>query len=94
LKVCVVYEINKIVFFISQGLEITGVLLDDIIDGDLTPNPAEHLLKIRVKSLRDTENLLGEQMKYYKRLKLFIYIIFYFVGKSIALLQQCLWGRW
>jgi WD repeat-containing protein 35 len=40
-------------------LEITGVLLDEIIKGCSTPNSKEHLLHLRVKSLRDTEELLS-----------------------------------
>ncbi len=32
--------------------------MDDIVNGLATPNSAEHLLHLRVKSLRDTEDLL------------------------------------
>lgn len=42
-----------------EDLEITGVLLDDIVNGSATPNSSEHLLQLRVKSLRDTEELLA-----------------------------------
>ncbi|XP_059622220.1 WD repeat-containing protein 35 [Phlebotomus argentipes] len=42
-----------------QDLEITGVLLDDIVSGSATPNSADHILQLRVKSLRDTEELLN-----------------------------------
>ena len=42
-----------------EDLEITGVLLDDIIKGCNTPKSKEHLLQLRVKSLRDTEELLS-----------------------------------
>lgn len=42
-----------------QDLEITGILLDDIINGSATPNTKEHLLQLRIKSLRDTEELLA-----------------------------------
>ncbi|XP_049547434.1 WD repeat-containing protein 35 [Anopheles darlingi] len=42
-----------------EDLEITGVLLDDIIKGGATPNVKEHILQLRVKSLRDTEDLLA-----------------------------------
>ncbi|XP_058123724.1 WD repeat-containing protein 35-like [Anopheles ziemanni] len=42
-----------------EELEITGVLLDDIIKGGATPNVKEHLVQLRVKSLRDTEDLLA-----------------------------------
>lgn len=41
-----------------EDLEITGVLLDEIIKGGATPNVKEHILQLRVKSLRDTEDLL------------------------------------
>ncbi|XP_058126929.1 WD repeat-containing protein 35-like [Anopheles ziemanni] len=43
----------------AYQLEITGVLLDDIIKGGATPNVKEHLVQLRVKSLRDTEDLLA-----------------------------------
>lgn len=42
-----------------EELEITGVLLDEIIKGNATPNVKEHILQLRVKSLRDTEDLLS-----------------------------------
>lgn len=42
-----------------EDLEITGVLLDDIISGSVTPDMNTHLLQLRVKSLRDTEELLA-----------------------------------
>ncbi|XP_055618976.1 WD repeat-containing protein 35 [Toxorhynchites rutilus septentrionalis] len=42
-----------------EDLEITGVLLDEIIKGNATPNVKEHILQLRVKSLRDTEDLLS-----------------------------------
>lgn len=42
-----------------EDLEITGVLLDDIIIGSTTPDNNTHLLQLRVKSLRDTEELLA-----------------------------------
>lgn len=42
-----------------EDLEITGVLLDDIISGAVAPDAATHLLQLRVKSLRDTEDLLA-----------------------------------
>lgn len=41
-----------------DDLEITAVLLDDIVSGSSGPNNVEHLLQLRVKSLRDTEELL------------------------------------
>lgn len=41
-----------------EDLEITAVLLDDIVNGASLPNATEHLLQLRVKSLRDTEELL------------------------------------
>lgn len=41
-----------------EDLEITGILLDEIISGSATPDKANHLLQLRVKSLRDTEELL------------------------------------
>lgn len=41
-----------------EDLEITGVLLDEIVNGSATPDNNEHLLQLRVKSLRDTEELL------------------------------------
>lgn len=40
-------------------LEITGVLLDEIISGSAVPDKNTHLLQLRVKSLRDTEELLA-----------------------------------
>lgn len=42
-----------------EDLEITGVLLDEIINGSATPDKSTHLLQLRVKSLRDTEELLA-----------------------------------
>lgn len=42
-----------------EDLEITGVLLDDIVNGSAVPDKTEHLLQLRVKSLRDTEELLA-----------------------------------
>lgn len=42
-----------------EDLEITGVLLDDIVNGSAVPDSTEHLLQLRVKSLRDTEELLA-----------------------------------
>lgn len=42
-----------------DDLEITGVLLDDIINGNMSPDINQHLLQLRIKSLRDTEELLG-----------------------------------
>lgn len=42
-----------------EDLEITGVLLDDIINGTMSPDTNQHLLQLRVKSLRDTEDLLS-----------------------------------
>ena len=42
-----------------EDLEITGVLLDDIVNGSAVPDAKEHLLQLRVKSLRDTEELLA-----------------------------------
>ncbi|XP_037949951.1 WD repeat-containing protein 35 [Teleopsis dalmanni] len=41
-----------------EDLEITSVLLDDIISGGETQNPVSHILQLRVKSLRDTDDLL------------------------------------
>lgn len=41
-----------------EDLEITGVLLDEIINGSTPPDKNSHLLQLRVKSLRDTEELL------------------------------------
>lgn len=41
-----------------EDLEITSVLLDDIIAGNETPNPTSHFVQLRVRSLRDTEALL------------------------------------
>lgn len=42
-----------------EDLEITAVLLDDIVNGIAAPsNTEQHLLHLRVKSLRDTEDLL------------------------------------
>lgn len=43
-----------------DDLEITGVLLDDIINGTMSPDTNQHLLQLRIKSLRDTEELLGD----------------------------------
>lgn len=40
-----------------EDLEITAVLLDEIVSGQ-TPSKTDHLLHLRVKSLRDTEDLL------------------------------------
>lgn len=42
-----------------EDLEITGVLLDEIISGAAVPDKNAHLLQLRVKSLRDTEELLA-----------------------------------
>lgn len=42
-----------------EDLEITGVLLDEIVNGGAAPDKANHLLQLRVKSLRDTEELLA-----------------------------------
>lgn len=42
-----------------EDLEITGVLLDEIISGASVPDKNAHLLQLRVKSLRDTEELLA-----------------------------------
>lgn len=42
-----------------DDLEITGVLLDDIINGTMSPDANQHLLELKGKSLRDTEELLG-----------------------------------
>lgn len=41
-----------------DDLEITAVLLDDLVSGVAVPNQTEHFLRLRVKSLRDTEELL------------------------------------
>lgn len=41
-----------------EDLEITAVLLDDIVNGLASPSSSDHLLYLRVKSLRDTEDLL------------------------------------
>ena len=41
-----------------EDLEITAVLLDEIVSGSTPPSPTDHLLHLRVKSLRDTEDLL------------------------------------
>ncbi|CRL00247.1 CLUMA_CG013520, isoform A [Clunio marinus] len=41
-----------------DDLEITAVLLDEIVTGTTPPNTSDHLLHLRVKSLRDTEDLL------------------------------------
>ncbi|XP_011196664.1 WD repeat-containing protein 35 [Zeugodacus cucurbitae] len=41
-----------------EDLEITSVLLDDIISGDETQNSVNHIIQLRVKSLRDTDDLL------------------------------------
>lgn len=41
-----------------EDLEITGVLLDELVSGLTAPVKADHLLQLRVKSLRDTEELL------------------------------------
>lgn len=42
-----------------DDLEITAVLLDDLVSGVAVPNQDEHFLRLRVKSLRDTEELLA-----------------------------------
>lgn len=42
-----------------DDLEITAVLLDDLVSGMAAPNQTDHFLKLRVKSLRDTEELLA-----------------------------------
>lgn len=41
-----------------EDLEITAVLLDEIVGGTTPPSTTDHLLHLRVKSLRDTEDLL------------------------------------
>uniref|UniRef100_A0A1A9X4V5 Uncharacterized protein n=1 Tax=Glossina brevipalpis TaxID=37001 RepID=A0A1A9X4V5_9MUSC len=41
-----------------EDLEITSVLLDDIINGEEAPNSLSHILQLRIKSLRDTDELL------------------------------------
>lgn len=41
-----------------EDLEIKAVLLDEIVNGTTPPSTTEHLLHLRVKSLRDTEDLL------------------------------------
>lgn len=41
-----------------DDLEIAAVLLDDLVSGVATPNQGDHFLRLRVKSLRDTEELL------------------------------------
>lgn len=41
-----------------EDLEITAVLLDEIVGGTTPPSTTDHLLNLRVKSLRDTEDLL------------------------------------
>ncbi|XP_075168241.1 intraflagellar transport protein Oseg4 [Haematobia irritans] len=41
-----------------EDLEITSVLLDDIISGEESQNPISHILQLKVKSLRDTDDLL------------------------------------
>lgn len=41
-----------------DDLEISAVMLDDLVNGVTTPNHSEHFLQLRVKSLRDTEELL------------------------------------
>ena len=41
-----------------EELEITAVLLDEIVSGSTPPSPVDHLLHLKVKSLRDTEDLL------------------------------------
>ncbi|XP_069964881.1 WD repeat-containing protein 35 isoform X2 [Bactrocera oleae] len=41
-----------------EDLEITSVLLDDIISGDESQNSVNHIIQLRVKSLRDTDDLL------------------------------------
>lgn len=46
-----------------DDLEITGVLLDDIINGTMSPDTNQHLLQLRIKSLRDTEELLGKKIE-------------------------------
>lgn len=42
-----------------EDLEITGVLLDDLVNGAAQPDRNKHVLQLRVKSLRDTEELLA-----------------------------------
>lgn len=42
-----------------EDLEIKGVLLDDIVNGTMSPDSNQHLLQLRIKSLRDTEELLA-----------------------------------
>ncbi|XP_023301844.2 WD repeat-containing protein 35 [Lucilia cuprina] len=41
-----------------EDLEITSVLLDDIISGEESQNSLSHILQLKVKSLRDTDDLL------------------------------------
>lgn len=41
-----------------EDLEIKAVLLDEIVSGLIPPSTTDHLLHLRVKSLRDTEDLL------------------------------------
>ncbi|KAL9918488.1 intraflagellar transport protein Oseg4 isoform 1-T1 [Glossina fuscipes fuscipes] len=41
-----------------EDLEITSVLLDDIISGEEVQNSLSHILQLRIKSLRDTDELL------------------------------------
>lgn len=41
-----------------EDLEIKAVLLDEIVSGATPPSSTDHLLHLRVKSLRDTEDLL------------------------------------
>lgn len=41
-----------------EDLEITSVLLDDIISGEESQNFLTHILQLKVKSLRDTDDLL------------------------------------
>lgn len=42
-----------------EDLEITCVLLDDIISGQQPQDTKNHIIQLRVKSLRDTEELLS-----------------------------------
>lgn len=43
---------------VFEDLEITCVLLDDIISADETQSSLQHILQLKVKSLRDTDDLL------------------------------------
>lgn len=41
-----------------EELEITSVLLDDIISREEIQNPSHHIIQLKIKSLRDTTDLL------------------------------------